>query len=713
MLFRSIRATNNLNDRTQQKLNVIATRKLPIRESGGTWSDPVSTRSIIWAFVDIFRASYGGRILDDGYFDWEALEELDAIYASRGEYFDWTFRDPITVWEAAKVVARAGRAVPLLSGSLITMKRDAPSEIPVTMFTPENIIAGSFQWNIRLWEPYDYDSLLVEYTEVETGYQPEQVPCTLPGGTTDSPKNIRIPGVQDRNHAYREGMFILATELYLRENISFETGLEGFLPSFGDLVAISHDVPRWGQSGYIVSVEEVSDGYLLLLSETPTWEESGEHQIILRGKDGGLIGPYTAYETSDPKVIQINTATEIDFLLTGTTEPMLYLFGPVSQITTYGKVVSIEPQGGETVKVTLVNDDQRIYSYDELEAPPLGTPAYPPEVPDLPTISSLRLSQVEGDLMIISASWSAALGAQSYIVQISADDGTTWQEKGTTTKTSMQIQAIPGTIYVRVAGQNNGQGPWIQGSITLGLVNGLAIDPTWDDLEWGARWWEKTGISDWQVSVYDASTSPPTLARTEILDKVSRSYLYTYAKALVDDNLVRVMMIEVDARILNEETGLPQATGYPRSLEVTNSLPTAPIHVDGMVIGETSDGDLSIRFTWTNPAEYDLHRIWIWVSESPFFSPEDTGALVYEHTATTPGWAGLPEEAVVSYRPSSMGVLYWWIGVMDVWGDEAEIDDSTPGNVASGVPIELPWILTTGSWDDIGRWDDDETWRDS
>jgi len=53
------------------------------------------------------------------------------------------------------------------------------------------------------------------------------------------------------------------------------------------------------------------------------------------------------------------------------------------------------------------------------------------------------------------------------------------------------------------------------------------------------------------------------------------------------------------------------------------------------------------------------------------------------------------------------------VGIMDVWGDEAELDDSSPGNVTSGTPIELPWILTTGSWDDIGRWDDDETWKDS
>jgi len=712
-----VKASNNLNSRTMERFNVIATRKLPIRESGGTWSEPITTRSIIWALVDVFRSNYGGQLEDDHFFDWDALYALDALYESRGEYFDWVFRDPITVWEAAKTIARVGRAIPMLLGSLITVKRNGPLEMPVTMFTPENIVGGTFQWDIRLWEPEDYDSLQIEYTDPDTGYQQEQVLCVLPGSDSSAgsrPKDLRIPGIQDRNHAYREGLFILASELYLRENISFQTGMEGMIPSYGDLVAISHDVPRWGQSGYVLAVEEASAlVYHLRVSEPLVFESDGEHVILLRRKDGGLLGPYTVIEGSDPQSITIEADTEIDFLTTGETEPMLFLFGVSGAITKYGRVVKIEPQGGEIVKITLVNEDSRVHSLDELTAPPLQTPSLPPVVPDLPEVTSLTLSRVPGTQIVIQASWSAAFGAQYYIVESSADGGETWNPRGQTTRTSIQFQSQPGTILVRVAAVNSGQGPWKQGSIDVGLVSGLAIDPDWEALEWGARWWERIDIDSWEVKVYDNLHSEPILKRTEILSKTTVSYLYDYTMALADGNLTREMLVAVDVRVRRESTGEIEASGYPSYLSLSNALPAAPYHLGWEALGADSDGNPSFRLTWENPAEDDTHRIRIWASESSIFDPDDTGALVYEFTAGSPGSTGLPEEAVVSIPVSGSGVIYWWVGIMDVWGDEAEIDDSTPGNVASGVPIELPWILTTGSWDDIGRWDDDETWRDS
>jgi hypothetical protein len=100
-----IRATNNLNDQTATRFNVIATRMLPTRNTSAGFGAPVATRSIVWAFVDAFRSLYGGRVPDE-FFDWDTLEAADATYTDRGEHFDWIFRDPITVWETAKTIAR-------------------------------------------------------------------------------------------------------------------------------------------------------------------------------------------------------------------------------------------------------------------------------------------------------------------------------------------------------------------------------------------------------------------------------------------------------------------------------------------------------------------------------------------------------------------------------------------------------------------------------
>lgn len=698
LLAVKIKATNNLNARTQERFNVIATRKLPVIDStgGGTsessfTEEPVATRSIVWAFVDIFRSNYGARITDERFFDLAALQELDAFYESRNEHFDWTFRDPITVWDAAKAVARAGRAIPLISGSIITMKRDGPLEVPVTLFSPDNIVKGTFNWDIKLWEPNDNDSILVEYTDPTTGYKQETVLCILPdsNATGDNPSDLRLPGVQDRDHAYREGLYVLASQRYLRENISFETGLEGFIPSYGDLVAVSHDVPRWGQSGYILAVEDESNGFFRLhVSEPLNFSESGQvYQILLRGKASETIGPFTAIETDDPKVVEIEMSEdseEFDFLLGGTTEPMLFLFGVAGMDIKYGRLVRIDPQGNERVKITLVGEEAIIHQFDELTAPELNKPAMPPEIPDAPEIQQLTLNQISSDLLIVQASWLAAFGAQYYIVQWS-QDGEHWQLVGTTERTSMQFQVSAGVLQVRVAAVNNGQGPWIQEEIAIGLVAGLHEYEPWDDdLDWGVQWWPKINADGWVVKVYDnMDPDNPVLKRTTTLAKDVLEFDYTYANAVSDGNLVRRMKAVVDVRVLNDDTGLIEESGFPSEVELTNPIPAQPIHLGHELIGEESPGPgIVYRLFWDNPPEVDLVRVKIWISLVDISAfDEDQAILVWDEIAGTPGYLNVPQEAYVTLPEQSSGgneLYYWWVAVFDVWGNEITSNISDP-----------------------------------
>jgi hypothetical protein len=718
LLAVKIKATNNLNSRTQEQFNVIATRKLPIRDSSGgptSFTDPVPTRSIVWAFVDIFRSNYGARITDDRFFDWDTLEALDAYYESRNEHFDWTFRDAITIWEAAKAIARVGRAIPLLSGSKITLRRDGPLEVPVTLFSPDNMVKGSFTWDIKLWEPNEFDSVSVEYTDPDTGYKQEQVLCVLPdsNATTDNPEEIRIPGIQDRNHAYREGLYYLAVKRFLRENMSFDTGLEGYIPSYGDLVAVAHDVPRWGQSGYILAVEDESNGiFRLHVSEPLSFEASGQiYQIILRGKAGEVIGPFTAIETADPKVVIIDLpeqSEEFDFLLGGTTEPMLFLFGVAGTGTKYGKVVRMEPQGGERIKMTLVGEEPIIHSFDSLEAPALHTPSIPPEVPDLPIIPSLVLTQLDGDLLVIQASWLAAFGAQYYVVQ-SSNDGENWEVRGTTERTSMQFQVLPGLIRVRVAGVNNGQGPWVQAEIQIGLVAGLHIYDEWDDdLEWGVRWWPKINSDGWIIRVYD-NTNPlsPVLKRTHQNDKADLQFDYDYLLATSDNNLHREMLFKVDTLIHNDDTGLTEEEGFPGRILLSNPIPAQPIHLGHEFIGEESGVDGYVyRLFWDNPPEVDLKKVKVFIAKVDISAFDETEAqLVYQQTASTPGYTHVSQEAFIVIPDESEGghdLYFWWVVVFDIWGNEITSNISDPSTLPALVFFPISGVVAHWRLDEAG-----------
>lgn len=670
LLAVKIRASNNLNDRTRERFNVIATRKLPIRESGGEFSAPQATRSIIWAFVDVFRSAYGGRIADDIFFDWDALEALDDLYTSRNEHFDWCFRDPITVWEAAKTIARVGRAVPLLAGSLITMKRDGPLTVPVAMFNPENIVESSFSWDIKLWDLDEHDSLSVEYTDPNTGYKQEQVTAVLPGETSNNPKDIRLIGIQDRTHAYREGMYILASERYLRENISFETGLEGFIPTYGDLIAVAHDVPEWGQSGYVVNAQRGSGTAVhLFLSEPLVFTDGVEHQILLRGRTGNVIGPLSVLETADPQQVTISTDQELDYLLDGRTEPMLFVFGISNAITRYVKVVRMEPQGGERIRVVAVPEVATIHSFDGLLPTALFQPAYSPFPPDLPVITNLYITQIDGSLHVIQIAWTAAFGAQSYIVETS-EDGVHWQERASTVRTSVQLQVLLGPLWVRVAAINNGQGPWIEDEITVGILVGLDVNIPWDSLEWEVSWWEVLNAVGYRIKVYN---SLGALVLERQLDQLAdeRSFNYDYTDALADGNLVREMVVEVDA-LFEEETGT-EPSGFPVQLELTNAIPLPPTS-PASVIDSFDTSEVVYELSWDVPALDDLIRVKVWFEFTSGFDPE-VATPVYDFSAGTPGFAGIPTSTLVSVDLDSFAAHaagYWRVALYDVWGLEID-----------------------------------------
>jgi hypothetical protein len=671
LLAVKIRATNNLNERTQQRFNVIATAKLIQHQSDGFTSTPLATRSIIWAFVDVFRAAYGGRLTDDTFYDWDALYALDALYESRGEYFDWNFRDPITVWEAAATIARAGRAVPLIAGSLITMVRNGELTTPVAMFTQDNIIAGSFTWDIKLWDLEETDSIRLEYTEPGTGYLQETVLTTLPGGTTDNPRDVRIPGIADRDHGYHEALFILANERYIRENYSFETGLEGYIPTFGDLAIVAHDVPRWSASGIVVRGEFESDGdFVLWLSEPVdfTAAESGDSFVILlTNSKGEVLGPYDVFETTDPQQVRATVLVDIDFLDDGTTEPMRYVFGIAGNVNKYARIVKIEPQGREIMRITCANENALVHSFDGLSAPALESEDTIPVFPELPVVARLTVTQVNSTIGEVLVGWGAAFGSNFYIVQTS-EDGTNWDNVTETARTSIQFQVRPGTLYVRVAGVGFGQGPWVSTVLSIGSLVGLDVIQDFVEFTWTVEWLEVLNALSYDVKVYDNTTPSDAMLKrtTNILMTADRTFTYDLDDAVTDGNANREMQVTVTP-IFND------GDGEPTPQDFSNPVPAAPTSPSSSLATETSDVlDLEYDLHWVVPVEQDLIRLAVWVSETDGFDPE-VESPVLDVLLSGVGYENLPTGHTINVPLDSFGEhgpQRWRVAVFDIWGDE-------------------------------------------
>jgi sulfur carrier protein ThiS len=236
-----MRATDNLSMRSSRLINCLVTRKLPTWNPSTGWSAPQATRSIAWAFADAVRASYGAKLADSR-IDLPALNRLDQTWNQRGDQFDAVFDQKVTVWEALTRIARCGRAVPYLQSGVVRLVRDEPKTLPVARFTTANIVKGSFKLQYVMPGEETADAVTVEFFSPKT-WKPAEVTVSLPGSTQTNPATVNLFGCTNQTQAMREGKYIAAANRYRRRLITFRTEMEGLIPTFGDLIAISHDMP--------------------------------------------------------------------------------------------------------------------------------------------------------------------------------------------------------------------------------------------------------------------------------------------------------------------------------------------------------------------------------------------------------------------------------------------------------------------------------------
>ncbi|MDJ0685410.1 MAG: phage tail protein [Alphaproteobacteria bacterium] len=363
LLLVKMRATDNLSQRTARAVNVIQTRKLPIYDpAAGAWSEPQPTRSVVWAAADVCRAAYGAA-LDDSRLSLADLAALDAALEARGDRFDGVFDSKTTVWDALTRIARCGRATPILQGGVIRIIRDAPQSLPTAMFGPRNMVRGTLQIDYIMPSDDTADAVTVEFFNQRT-WKPAEVTASLPDSSAEKPATVSLFGCVDKDHARREGDYMAADNRYRRRIVSFRTELEGMIPTYGDLIAVTHDLPRWGQGGEVTAWD--AEAEVLTLSEPLDWTDGETHYIALRARDGSLAGPFQC----DSDAASGLAADQVQLLdpltltpYTGSDEERTYFsFGPGEKWSQLCRVLSVRPRnGGEQVEITAVAEDSRVH----------------------------------------------------------------------------------------------------------------------------------------------------------------------------------------------------------------------------------------------------------------------------------------------------------------------------------------------------------------
>ena len=455
-----LRATNNLSSQASRKINFIVTRKLQTWNPTTGWSATASaTRSIAWALADICRAEYGAGLVDSR-IDLQGLYDLDAVFTTRSDRLDCVFDSQSTIMEALTQACRAGRAVPFIQSGIVHCVRDAAATIPVALFSQRNILKNSLKLDYILATEETTDAVDVTYFDSAI-WGERTVRATLPSGTALQPAKVKLFGVTTRQQAWNEGMYIAACNRYRRRMLSFSSEMEGFIPSIGDLIAVQHDMPKWGQSGELVDWNAGTK--LATLSEPLDWSAGGPHVLAFRRRDGSVAGPYSATAGVDAYHVTLTdwTGSEPTPDIGGDRERSHFAFGPSNEQYIKCRVLALRPKSAETVEIAAVVESDYVHTADTGTAPGVTAWQLPSKFTS-PVVAGLTGSSMpdQPDYMILS--WQPAAGADHYLIEQSNGDDT-WTRTGEVAAANYSAIALYGpTTIIRVAAVGLTRGPWVE-----------------------------------------------------------------------------------------------------------------------------------------------------------------------------------------------------------------------------------------------------------
>ena len=636
LLAMRVRATANLSDSASRLVNVLNERLIPVWDPDNGWSTPVITRNPSWAFADAVRSRYGGDFPDDQ-IDLNGLHYLAGLFDSRGDRFDGRFDTDQSLWDGLGKIGQVCRCGPVRHGNLIRLIRDQQVDTPVQQFSMANM--SEFSLDYVMHNARTADSVKVTFWDEDRDYAETTILCQLPDDNADIPQDVTLFGCTQYEQAWREGMYLAASNRERRQMVSWKTEMEGHIPGFGDLVWINHDLLGAGQlfSGTVSSV----DGAVLTLSRDVEMT-GGNWYIILRDRLGQPSSPL-ACEVAGSH--QVRVFDPLPFIETDPIrEPTHFMIGQGKAVSWPVKVTAITPEADDRVTIAGCIESEFVHTADEGEVPP-PPPAIVPPPPGL-DIEDLRATQ-GGTVSqpVVYLSWAFASGADRYLIEYSRDGRQTWQPAGTgqSLVNNHEFTSEPGLITCRVAAVAAVRGDWAQVDVNAGgdfAIPGkvqprLAEPFTGNTLK--IIWDKEPAAARYLVEVLSGGTR----ARAVYVDRTVTTYGYDYTDAQ-RDGAGRTLMVKVLAQ--NAEG----VSGPAGELTATNPPPAVP---DQIVIDEFIDA-FAVRVSPSG--EPDIRELRVWGSQASGFSP-DAGTL--QGTSTT-----------TRIDINQQGTWYFRVAWVDNWG---------------------------------------------
>lgn len=376
---------------------------------------------------------------------------------------DMIVQSQVEAFQLVRDVCSAFRGMTFYNGESLSIIVDKPRD-PVYLFTADNVVDGVF---VRTFpsEKTMYTSCNVMFDDEENQYEQDVEPVFNADAAMrfgHNPTSITAIGCTRRTEANRRGRWILQTNLSAT-TVSFSTGLEGMIPSCGDVIYVAD--PHWQSAFNLVlsgRVMEVSGVQVFLAYRCDA--KAGD-TLILNTDDGKPVRRTIASVSADGKTITLNVGYNFDVA------PDSVFLIESDQLVAEQYVVTRIEKGSDDDEFTfaITATQYNPNKYDAIDNGVITddrpTSVVDPDSLGAPknlTISSFsRIVQgMSVETMVIG--WSAVQYAKLYEVQWRKDGGN-WNNVPRTATTQVDIEGIYAGEYqarVRCISGGNVASPW-------------------------------------------------------------------------------------------------------------------------------------------------------------------------------------------------------------------------------------------------------------
>lgn len=359
-----IKATSQLNGAIDQ-FSALAKANAPVW-NGKTYEQQ-HTRNPAWWFLffalgrvrpKVGRVYGAGLTMDQ--IDTASINAWAAWCEEKGLTFNYVLDRKISGADMLRIIARCGRASPTWQSGKLGVVWDAATQPSVAMFGPFNIKSGTFK--VHYINDNTPDEIILNFTNKDRDYQMDEVRVKVPGATSSlNPLQLDLDGCVEASMAGREANLIAASQLWHRRRISWETDIEGWVASRGDVVELSHDLTVWGYSGRLLDCNGTD---LHLSQHLPT----GTGTMLLRDPSGNM--KTVRVDGVDGSTDHVTIVSDLNgFPLPGNggweSVPAMdwaYFFDPQATPGRRFKIVEVQPIGDDGVRFSAVDDDEGYYA---------------------------------------------------------------------------------------------------------------------------------------------------------------------------------------------------------------------------------------------------------------------------------------------------------------------------------------------------------------